>query len=261
MKHTRTVLGLLAGLPLLAVAVGPALGIAAWVEPAALTQALGETSSRDAMLLSLWTSSIAVLLVLVFGTPLAMLMARGRGPAPRVVEALLNVPLLLPPAVAGLGLLVVFGPHGLFGSLLNSVGITLTFNAAGVVLAQFFVACPFYVKGFARAIEQVPEEYIEASLELGAGPLRRFFHIVLPCAWRGAATGATLSWCRALGEFGATLLFAGNMPGSTQTMPLAIYVGFESNIQQALALSALLLAPVICVLLLIQFVEPRRIHP
>jgi molybdate transport system permease protein len=106
----------------------------------------------------------------------------------------------------------------------------------------------------------VPGEYIEAAQELGAGPLRRFFYIILPCAWRGAATGATLSWCRSLGEFGATLLFAGNLPGRTQTMPLAIYVGFESNIQQALALSPVLLVPVVGVLLLIQFVEPRHVR-
>jgi molybdate transport system permease protein len=163
---------------------------------------------------------------------------RGRG----VVDTLIDLPMVLPPAVAGIALLVTFGRRGLLGPYLEAAGLSLAFTTAAVVLAQVFVAAPFYIKAATAGFGGVERELEQAAEIDGASPWRVFRYITVPLAWPVLLGGAVMTWARALGEFGATIIFAGNFPGRTQTMPLAIYIGLELDLGVALTLSALLLA-------------------
>jgi len=230
------------GLPLLALLALPLLALIFKIPPASFAQSLRDAATLKAITLSLRTSLATVLIVVLSGTPLAYLLARRRGPPVPALEILLDLPTVLPPAVAGLALLMAFGRRGLFGAGLAALGIQLPFTAAAVVMAQTFVAAPYYIKSAALGLSGVSRELEEAAALDGATPAEAFRHVTLPLAWHGLMGGVALCWARALGEFGATIIFAGNLPGRTQTMPLAVYLGFEVDLTRALTLGAILLA-------------------
>jgi molybdate transport system permease protein len=230
-----------AGTPLLALLLLPILALLLQTSPPTLVRYLGERNTLQAIGLSLGTSTTTAIVVIVFGTPLAYLLARRRLRLRRLIEALIDLPTVLPPAVAGLALLMAFGRRGLIGSWLQAAGIEVAFTPLAVVLAQMFVAASYYVKTSEVGLAGVSSDLEQAAALDGAGPLQVFRHITLPLAWRGIVGGAALCWARAFGEFGATIIFAGNYPGRTQTMPLAVYLGFEIDLNQALTLAAILL--------------------
>jgi molybdate transport system permease protein len=186
---------------------------------------------------------------LVLGVPLAWMLARVEFPARRLVRALVTVPLVLPPVVGGVALLLVFGRRGLVGEWLDSTfGVTLPFTTAGVVVAEAFVAMPFLVISVEGALRGADARYEEAAATLGAGRWTAFRRVTLPLIAPGVAAGAVLCWARALGEFGATITFAGNFPGKTQTMPLAVYLALEQDVDAAIVLSLLLLVVSVVIL-------------
>jgi molybdate transport system permease protein len=205
---------------------------------------------RQALGLSLMTTAISMVLVIVLGTPLAYLLARRRFRGAVVVEALVDLPIVLPPAVAGLALLMAFGRNGLVGQWLDQGGITLGFTTAAVVMAQVFVAAPFYVIAARGGFARIDRDVEDAAADLGAPPGQVFRTVTLPLIAPSLIAGAVLAWARALGEFGATIMFAGNFPGVTQTMPLAIYGRFGAgDLPTALLLSVVLLVASLAVLL------------
>ncbi|MEW2427212.1 molybdate ABC transporter permease subunit [Micromonospora sp. NPDC047644] len=203
---------------------------------------LAEPGVLTALLLSLQTATLATLVCLALGVPLAWLLARVEFPGRRIVRALVTVPLVLPPVVGGVALLLVFGRRGLLGGWLDSTfGITLPFTTTGVVIAEAFVAMPFLIIAVEGALRGADTRYEEAAATLGAGRWTTFTHVTLPLVAPGIAAGAVLCWARALGEFGATITFAGNFPGRTQTMPLAVYLALETDLEAAIVLSLILL--------------------
>ena len=242
----------------LAVAVAfltlPVLAIFLRVPPGELVAQLGDERARDALLVSLKTSVLAHVFILGVGTPAAYLLAtrafRGRS----VVLSLLELPLVLPPAVAGLGLLAAFGRTGLLGEELRALGLSIPFTQVAVVLAICFVASPFYVRAAVAAFESVDPALTGAARTLGAGPARVFARIALPLSLPALGAGSTLAFARGLGEFGATIMFAGSFPGRTQTAPLAIYDALDEDFEVALALGALLVAVSAALLLTVKLV-------
>ena len=195
-----------------------------------------------AIALSARTTVTSLGIVLLTGTPLAWWLATTRSRAAGVVETLVELPIVVPPAVVGVALLQAFGRSGLFGPSLQELGVQLPFSTAAVVLAQVVVSAPFYVSGASTAFRKVEPDLLLVARTLGASRARAFFRVAVPVALPGLLAGAALSWARSLGEFGATLLFAGNLPGQTQTMPLAIYTALESDIRVAQALALVLAA-------------------
>lgn len=194
----------------------------------------------DALRLSAISSLCSIGLIVLFGTPLAFALARRRFFGKRVIETLVELPLVLPPAVAGVALLFAFGRRTLVGGILRDLNMEVAFTLAAVVIAQTFVAAPFYIRSARAGFQAVPQTLIEAAQTQGAGGWAIFRLVVWPLALPGVAGGIVLSWARAVGEFGATILFAGNFGGVTQTMPLAIYTALESDINAAIVLSAIL---------------------
>jgi molybdate transport system permease protein len=202
-----------------------------------------------ALRLSLETATLATAACLVLGVPLAWLLARTRLPGRRLIRALVTVPLVLPPVVGGVALLLVFGRRGVLGGWLDSAfGISLPFTTAGVVVAEAFVAMPFLVISVEGALRGADARYEEAAATLGAGRWTAFRRVTLPLIAPGVAAGAVLCWARALGEFGATITFAGNFPGTTQTMPLAVYLALEQDVDSAIVLSLVLLVVSVTIL-------------
>ena len=218
----------------------------------------GFTSSvaGDALLVSLKTNGIAFAVMVGLGTPVAYVLARRRFVGRSVVVTLVELPLVMPPAVAGLGLLVAFGRVGLLGHTLSALGISLAFNQAAVVLAILFVASPFYLRGAIAAFEAVDPTLLDVAGTLGAGPLRRMLRIALPLASGGLGAAAAVAFARGLGEFGATILFAGSFRGTTQTLPLAVYSLFSANLDQAIAIGVLLIAASAAILLAYKLLLP-----
>ncbi|NUT18065.1 MAG: molybdate ABC transporter permease subunit [Hamadaea sp.] len=207
-----------------------------------LPERLAAPGVLAALRLSLFTATLATIVCVLLGVPLAWLLARTEFPGRRLVRALVTVPLVLPPVVGGVALLLVFGRRGLIGQWLDSAfGITLPFTTAGVVVAEAFVAMPFLVIAVEGALRGSDTRYEEAAATLGAGRFAVFRRVTLPLVAPGVAAGAVLCWARALGEFGATITFAGNFPGRTQTMPLAVYLALETDLDAALVLSLMLL--------------------
>jgi molybdate transport system permease protein len=219
------------------------------VPPGELLSQLGSERARDALLVTVKTSLVAHALILLVGTPTAYLLATRRFRARSIVVSVLELPLVLPPAVAGIGLLAAFGSRGLLGDQLHALGVRIAFTQVAVVLAVCFVASPFYLRAAIAAFEGVDEHLLAASRTLGAGPARTFRRVALPLAAGGLGAGSTLAFARGLGEFGATIMFAGNLPGRTQTAPLAIYASLDQDFDVALALGALLVVFSIAVLL------------
>jgi molybdate transport system permease protein len=207
--------------------------------PGTLIDQLSNPAVTDALLVSVETSAAAQALILVLGTPAAYLLATRRFPGRSVLVTLVELPIVLPPAVAGIGLLVAFGRFGLLGGTFSALGINVAFNKAAVVLAVAFVAGPLYIRTAIAAFGAIDDRLVAASRTLGAGPARTFFRIVLPLAATGLAAGGALAFARGLGEFGATIMFAGSIQGVTQTLPLAIYAEFDNNLNVALTIAAL----------------------
>jgi molybdate transport system permease protein len=228
----------------------PLAGLLARTPWATLPQRLAEPTVLAALKLSLLTATLATLLCILLGVPLAWLLARVEFPGRRLVRALVTVPLVLPPVVGGIALLLALGRRGLVGSWLDSTfGMTLPFTTAGVVVAESFVALPFLVIAVEGALRGADTRYEEAAATLGATRWITFTHVTLPLVAPGIAAGAVLCWARALGEFGATITFAGNFPGITQTMPLAVYQTLESgDLAGAVVLSLVLLAVSVTIL-------------
>ena len=227
----------------------PLAGLLARAPWRGLGQLLAAPSVRQALGLSLFSAAIATVLSVLFGVPLAWVIARMRFPGRRLIRALVILPLVLPPVVGGVGLLYAFGRRGLLGDALGAVGISLPFTTAGVVLAEVFVAMPFLVVTVEGALATADQRYDEAASTLGASGWTTFRRVTLPMVGPSVAAGAVLCFARALGEFGATITFAGNLPGTTQTMPLAVYIALESNPEAAVALALVLLAVSVAILL------------
>jgi molybdate transport system permease protein len=210
--------------------------------PAELIDSLGEPGALDALWLSLRTTAISIAIILAIGTPAAYLLATRSFSGRALVITMIELPLVLPPAVAGIALLAAVGPAGILGGTIDALGIELSLTTAGVVVALTFVASPFYVRQAVAAFAAVDQRLLDASRTLGASEARGFLSVMIPSALPGLAAGTALALGRALGEFGATLMFAGSFQGITQTVPLAIYDRFSTNFESALALSAVLVA-------------------
>jgi molybdate transport system permease protein len=227
----------------------PVVGLLTRAPWSTLGTRLGEPQVRDALRLSLVTATAATAICLILGVPLAWLLARVEFTGRRIVRAMVTVPLVLPPVVGGVALLLVLGRRGIVGQWLDrAFGFTLPFTTPGVVVAETFVAMPFLVISVEGALRAADQRFEEAAATLGATPWTTFRRVTLPLVAPGVAAGAILSWARALGEFGATITFAGNFPGRTQTMPLGVYLALETDPQAAIVLSLVLLAVSILVL-------------
>ncbi|MEU9131090.1 ABC transporter permease [Kitasatospora sp. NPDC048540] len=227
----------------------PLVGLLVRAPWSSLPEQLTSPEVWQALRLSLICATSATVVSLVLGVPLAWLLARTEIPGRRVIRALVTLPLVLPPVVGGVALLLVLGRNGIVGRWLDSAfGITLPFTTAGVVVAEAFVAMPFLVISVEGALRAADPRYEEAAATLGASRLTAFRRVTLPLIAPGIGAGAVLAWSRALGEFGATITFAGNFPGRTQTMPLAVYLAMERDPEAAIALSLVLLAVSVAVL-------------
>jgi molybdate transport system permease protein len=233
----------------LAYLIFPLAGLVIRAPWTSLPERLTEPGVLTALWLSLQTATITTLVCLLVGVPLAWVLARTRFPGRQVIRALVTVPMVLPPVVGGVALLLVFGRRGILGSWLASTfGITIPFTTTAVVMAQCFVAMPFLVIAVEGALRGADTRYEEAAATLGASRWTTFRRVTLPLVAPGVAAGAVLCWARALGEFGATITFAGNFPGRTQTMPVAVYLALETEPEAAIVLSLVLLLVSITIL-------------
>lgn len=215
---------------------------------------LRQEQVTQAVRLSMTTSLISVLATILVGTPVAYFLSSRQSHFFHVVDSLVDLPTILPPAVAGVALLMAFGRKGLLGPWLTALGISLPFTPAAVVMAQMFVAAPLYIKSAALGFSAVGPELRSAAAIDGASRWQTFRFVTVPLSWVSLVSGSVMTWARALGEFGATILFAGNFPGRTQTMPLAIYLGFELDLNVALVLSVILIITSFLTLLLVKFI-------
>ncbi|HYM91208.1 MAG TPA: ABC transporter permease, partial [bacterium] len=238
-----------AGAAFLVLLLLPMLSLLVRVPPAGLLPRLATPQVLQALWLSLGTSLAATVAVVGLGLPVAYLLAVRGFPGKRVLEALIDLPMVLPPTVAGVGLLLAFGRAGIAGRALSALGITVPFTTLAVVLAQAFVAGPFFINAARAGFEEVDPRYLRAAATLRASAGYAFLRVIVPLSLPSLVAGAAMTWARALGEFGATITFAGNLPGRTQTMPLAVYVALQSDLDGAAAMSVLLLLVSFTVLL------------
>jgi molybdate transport system permease protein len=220
---------------------------------------LNRVQVLQAIKLSLLTSLITTSVTLFFGTPVAYLLTQRRSRFYRVIDTLIDLPTVLPPSVAGVALLMAFGRRGLLGALFSSVGVNIPFTMLAVIMAQTFIAAPFYIKAAAIGFASIDPELKQAAELDGANRWQIFRHIVLPLSWMALVSGSVMTWARALGEFGATIIFAGNFPGRTQTMPLAIYIGFEIDLNVALTLAVVLVCFSFLTLIVVKGFLHRRL--
>ena len=241
------------GLPIVALLVRAGQQEDLW---GAVTGDLALTALR----LSILTSVISIAVVVAAGTPFAYLLARSDHWFARVIDSLVELPIVLPPVVAGVAMLMAFGRGGVIGGLLDDAGVDISFTTTAVVFAQIFVAAPFYVRSAKLGFQSVARDYEDVSQTLGVSPFATFWRITLPLAAPAIITGLGLAWARALSEFGATIMFAGNLMGETQTMPLAIMTAMETSggLDSALALSALLLVVSVIALSALTLASRRR---
>jgi molybdate transport system permease protein len=219
-----------------------ALPLIAIFTQGSLREGLRQPGAWTALKISFETSAISLALMIVFGTPIAYVLATTEFVGKTLLTTLFELPLVLPPAVAGLGLLMAFGRFGLVGPQLSALGIEIPFTKAAVVMAMTFVASPLYVRQAISSFGAIDPDLLDASRTLGGGPAKTFLRVAVPVASPGLGAGGVLAWARAVGEFGATILFAGSLAGVTETAPVAIYLGFAQSLDQALALGALLIA-------------------
>jgi molybdate transport system permease protein len=232
----------------------PLAGLVTRIPLATLIARLREPVVLDALRLSLLTSLASTGLVVALGLPVAHSLASRQFPGKRLIELLVDLPMVLPPTVAGVALLTAFGRAGLAGGVLHAIGVSLPFSTLGVVVAQAFVAAPFFIRATRAGLSAVDQRYLDTAATLRSPPPHTFLRVMLPLALPSLLAGAAMSWARALGEFGATITFAGNMPGVTQTMPLAVYIALQSDLDAAIALSVLLLAVSVAILLAVRLV-------
>jgi molybdate transport system permease protein len=233
----------------LAFLVVPLAAVFLRISPVELFGSLGEEAAVDALLVTLKTSAVAHAVILLVGTPAAYFLATRRFRGRSLVLTLMELPLVLPPAVAGLALLAAFGRRGLLGGTLDALGLSISFTQVAVVLAVILVASPFYLRQAIAAFEAVDSQLIDASRTLGSSPFGTFRRVALPLARGGLGAGSTLAFARGLGEFGATIMFAGSLQGRTQTMPLMIYAQLDQDHDVALAVGALLVIVSLVILL------------
>jgi molybdate transport system permease protein len=248
-------LGLMAGF----IAV-PILSLVVWTVNEEAWGAMASPVARDALFLSMRTTATTMFILIVVGTPAAYVLARARFRGNRALNTLVELPIVLPPSAAGIALLLAFGRFGLIGGYLNAFGITLTFTTVAVVIAEVFVAAPFYLRQAATGFAEVDRATEEAALVDGASRTAAFLRVTVPLAFPALVSGAVTAWARALGEFGATIIFAGNFRGITQTIPLAIFSEFQSNIDAAVALSVLVLGFAFAVILAVGYLTRKAIE-
>jgi molybdate transport system permease protein len=252
----RVVAALLA-LPLLAYLLAPIIGLLVRTTPQIWRSYACCWEAATALKLSLMTASIALVLSVIIGTPVAYWLAHYSFRGKNIVDTVIDLPLVLPPSAAGFALLLLFGQQGI-GAWLLGHGIRISLTPAAVVMAQVFIASPFYVKQARAGFEAVPRELRLASATLGAGPARTFFRVTAPLASNSLLAGGVMAWARALGEFGATLVFAGAFPGRTETMPIAIYTSSTTNLPAAIALATTLVVVSFAVLLIARGLVERH---
>jgi molybdate transport system permease protein len=233
----------------------PIVAIFVTSSPSDLIASLGERGALDALWLSLRATAAAIAIILLVGTPAAYLLATRSFRGKALVVTLIELPLVLPPAAAGIALLAALGPSGILGGAIEAAGIELSFATAGVVVALTFVSSPFYVRQAMAAFAAVDRTLLDASRTLGASEAHGFLRVMIPVALPGLAAGTALAVGRALGEFGATLMFAGSFQGITQTVPLAIYDRLSTDFDSALALSAVLVAVSAAILLAVKLIR------
>ena len=235
----------------------PILSLVIWTVNEGSWRAMGAPVALDALLLSAQTTAITMGIIFAIGTPAAFVLARAEFPGKRLVNALIDIPAVLPPSAAGIALLLAFGRVGLLGEHLQVLGIQLSFTTAAVVMAELFVASHFYVRQAAVGFASIDRDVEEAAMVDGAGRVKVFSKITIPLALPALVGGAVIAWARALGEFGGTIIFAGSFRGVTQTMPLAIYGTLESDFDAAVALSVLVLGFSFVVILAARFFTRR----
>src|ERR1700733_7244243 len=253
----RTAVAIASALLVLFIAV-PLATLYAHIAPARFAATIASPAALAALRISLLTTAASLALTLVRGTPLAYVLARARFAGRGVVDALVDLPIVVPPAVAGLALLFAFGKYGVAAPVLDVLHVRIAFTTFAVVLAQLFVGAPFYVRAARAGFASVDRVYEDASATLGMGPLRTFVRVTVPLALPALAGGAVLAWARALGEFGATIMFAGNLQGVTQTLPLAVYLGLESgDLDLAAALAVVLVTIAIAIAVGARVLERR----
>lgn len=228
-------------LPMLIFLSLPILALFLRISPANLVENLRQPDVLQAIGLSLGTTLISTLIIILAGTPLAYSHSRGQFRFSRLVDTLIDLPLVLPPAVAGVALLMAFGRRGILGGVLADLGLHIAFTPIAVIIVQVFVAAPFYIKSATLGFSNIDLELEQSAALDGASSPQIFRFLTIPLSWSALLGGSVMSWARALGEFGATIIFAGNFPGRTQTMPLAIYIGFELDLDIALTLSVILI--------------------
>ncbi|PKN87594.1 MAG: molybdate ABC transporter permease subunit [Chloroflexi bacterium HGW-Chloroflexi-8] len=231
----------LTAFPMLLFIALPLLALFLRVSPATLLENISKTQILNALQVSFSSALISTILAIILGMPVALLLSRKKGDVFRIVDTLIDLPTVLPPAVAGIALLMTFGRNGLVGVYLSDWGITIPFTRVAVIMAQLFVAGPLFVRAASIGLSAVDPELKQAAALDGANRWQTFSMVIVPMAWTSIVSGAVMTWARALGEFGATIIFAGNFPGRTQTMPLAIYLGFETDMNIALVLSVILI--------------------
>ena len=244
--------------PLLLLLALPVAALFLQASPAQVVASLGQKQVYQAVGISLRTTLFSLALILLGGTPLAYWLAQEQFRGKQMLDTLVDLPTLLPPSVAGLALLLTFGRRGLLGATLDAWGIQIAFTTLAVVLAQTFIAAPFYVRAAAVGFAAIDGELKQAAQLDGANRLQVLRQVTLPLSRQALLSGAIMSWARALGEFGATIIFAGNYPGRTQTMPTAIYLGLEVDLNTALALSVILVAIAFGSLFLLRAVVAHR---
>lgn len=254
---TRIVVGILAGSFFLFLGI-PLAALIIREPPALLWNSIKQPEVLLALQLSLVTTFVSILLTLLFGLPVAYVLARTRFPGRRLLETLVTMPTVLPPVVAGVALLITFGRFGLIGRYLSPLGITLPFTTVAVVMAQIFVSSPFFINSARAGLEQLDPRFESAAYTLRASAFYTFRRVVLPLIRPALLTGAGLAWARALGELGATITFAGSFPGITETMPIAVYTTAEIDLESAVALSVVLLAISFAVLLALRVGQNRK---
>ena len=245
-------LALLAGLIAL-----PIMSLLIWTVSNSAWQEMTSPAAVDALLLSARTTGISMIIILLVGTPAAYVLARYDFPGKRVVNTLVDLPAVLPPSAAGIALLLAFGRVGLIGEQLTALGITISFTTAAVILAELFVATHFYVRQAAVGFGQIERSIEEAAMVDGGGRTTVFLRVTIPLAFPALLAGAVTAWARALGEFGGTIIVAGNVQGVTQTIPLAIFSELERDFDAAVALSVLVLGFAFAVILTARYLTRK----
>jgi molybdate transport system permease protein len=213
----------------------------------------------DALKLSMTTSILTTLIVILMGTPIAYVNARFQYFGKEIADSVIDLPIIMPPAVAGIALLMAFGRMGIIGHYLNAFGFSIAFTTLAVIMAQVFVSSPFYIRQARTSFEDVDLAFENAARTLGASRVYTFFHVILPIALNGLISGAIMAFARSLGEFGATIMFAGNFQGRTQTMPLAIYTAMQGDLDVSLCLALILVAISFVVIALVKMLT-RRVY-